>query len=715
MAVPLTFTAVDQLPAGAVNTWIDTPSPSPSATCATLQCYPNFYDFPVANSSATTTPGSALTINVLPHDCDSTLPGQTYNMSEYLTQPSGSAGSVAVGPSDTYVYTPAAGFTGSTTFSYEWELTSGYEVSPSTGATISIKGFSYPGTVTIDVTSVQPQGVALAHDATGGGSLDEQCQCADVPATGSAADPVDTATGDFYETRTDLTLPGTGVPLDFSRTYDAQVAQAQATAASTPPTLGYGWADNFGMNVSYDSSTQVATVSDENGAQTTYSPYVSGTSPAWCTGATNYCANAPRVEATLNQNGDGSWTLVRTTGGQSTFTFDSSGALTTIADATGDTVSSSTYSPTSGQTDCPTSDTCQAWTSSASGRELILATNSASQLAEVFDANSSLSATFAYSGSGCSTWSSSPTDLCEVVDPGNLTEAFTYDSSNPTSDLDYDMLTDTPPAASGETVNEYNSTGQITQQTAPNGAVTAFAYAGNNATLAGGTTTVTNYPSGTGTGEPQDVTVDTYSNNVLIGVTTGSGTASASSEIVERDNISLLPTVVQNGDGSETTNTYQTYSGTGGTEISSANVLTSTDAMGNTTAYAYNAFNQAWCSIEPAYYANGITCPSTEPTSPPSPRLTDPYLGATINYYNSSDQLTATTDALGNTTLYAYTSGVSGVPDGLLYCSVDPVSYQGGVTCPSYGATPVEGTTTHTFDSAGDNLTSSDALGNTTT
>jgi RHS repeat-associated protein len=562
---------------------------------------------------------------------------------------------------------------------------------------------------------VQPQGVALAHDATGGGSLDEQCQCADVPATGSAADPVDTATGDFYETRTDLTLPGTGVPLDFSRTYDAQVAQAQATAASTPPTLGYGWADNFGMNVSYDSSTQVATVSDENGAQTTYSPYVSGTSPAWCTGATNYCANAPRVEATLNQNGDGSWTLVRTTGGQSTFTFDSSGALTTIADATGDTVSSSTYSPTSGQTDCPTSDTCQAWTSSASGRELILATNSASQLAEVFDANSSLSATFAYSGSGCSTWSSSPTDLCEVVDPGNLTEAFTYDSSNPTSDLDYDMLTDTPPAASGETVNEYNSTGQITQQTAPNGAVTAFAYAGNNATLAGGTTTVTNYPSGTGTGEPQDVTVDTYSNNVLIGVTTGSGTASASSEIVERDNISLLPTVVQNGDGSETTNTYQTYSGTGGTEISSANVLTSTDAMGNTTAYAYNAFNQAWCSIEPAYYANGITCPSTEPTSPPSPRLTDPYLGATINYYNSSDQLTATTDALGNTTLYAYTSGVSGVPDGLLYCSVDPVSYQGGVTCPSYGATPVEGTTTHTFDSAGDNLTSSDALGNTTT
>jgi RHS repeat-associated protein len=144
-------------------------------------------------------------------------------------------------------------------------------------------------------------------------------------------------------------------------------------------------------------------------------------------------------------------------------------------------------------------------------------------------------------------------------------------------------------------------------------------------------------------------------------------------------------------------------------------VLTSTDAQGNTTAYAYNAFNQAWCSVDAAEYANGVGCPSSVPSSPPSPGATDPNLGATINYYNASDQLTAMTDALGNTTTYAYTSGVSGVPNGLLYCSVDPVSYQHSITCPTYDSSHVTGTTTSTFDSAGDTLTSTNADGDTTT
>ena len=37
------------------------------------------------------------------------------------------------------------------------------------------------------------------------------------------------------------------------------------------------------------------------------------------------------------------------------------------------------------------------------------------------------------------------------------------------------------------------------------------------------------------------------------------------------------------------------------------------------------------------------------------------------------------------------------------------------MTCPAYGAAHVTGTTTATFDSAGDGLTSTDADGNTTT
>ena len=77
------------------------------------------------------------------------------------------------------------------------------------------------------------------------------------------------------------------------------------------------------------------------------------------------------------------------------------------------------------------------------------------------------------------------------------------------------------------------------------------------------------------------------------------------------------------------------------------------------------------------------------PDAPPAPGASDPNAGATINYYNSAGPLTATTDALGNTAAFSYTSGGSGVPNNLLYSAVDPVDYQASVTCPAYGASHV--------------------------
>ena len=566
---------------------------------------------------------------------------------------------------------------------------------------------------------LQPQGTVLLGDAWGGGSPSEPCQCTGTDsADPTSLDPVDLATGDFTESHTDISVPGAGVPLDFTRTYDAQSAQAEVTNGSPLPPLGYGWSDNLAMSVAYDSSTQTATVTEENGAQTTFNPYVSGTSPAWCTGVTNFCASAPRIEATLNHNTDGTWTYVRTTGSsaQETLTFSSAGALTSVADAAGDTLAASSYSPSSGQTACPSGDSCQVWTSSASGRQLVLDTNSSGQLASVFDPDAGQSVTFAYSGTGCSSWSGSETpDLCSVTEPGSETATFTYDSGNASADFDYDMVTETAPGSSSATTNTYNDQGQISQQTDPSGAVSTLAYAGTNATYDGGTTTVTSYPDGTGSGEPQDVTVYDFSSNVLVGETQGSNGASPTTETYARDPASLLPLQVDDGNGNVSSSTYQTYDGTGGTEVSSANALTSTDAAGNTTQNAYNAFNQAWCTVDPAETADGVTCPTSAPSSPPAPGASDPDLGTTINYYDSSDQLTASTDALGNTTTYAYTSGVSGVPDGLMYCSVDPVDYQRSLTCPAYGAAHVSGTATSTFDAAGDTLTSTNADGDTTT
>ena len=64
----------------------------------------------------------------------------------------------------------------------------------------------------------------------------------------TAADPVNTENGDFTQSATDLSVPGFGPALDFTRTYDAQAARQQ-TVTGTPGPLGYGWTDNWATSL----------------------------------------------------------------------------------------------------------------------------------------------------------------------------------------------------------------------------------------------------------------------------------------------------------------------------------------------------------------------------------------------------------------------------------------------------------------------------------
>ncbi len=557
------------------------------------------------------------------------------------------------------------------------------------------------------------QGGALVSNYGGGSSL----QSGGTTAQAGVADPVNTATGDDYETTTDLNVPGPGVPLQFVRTYDSQAAQAEVNGGLAPGPLGYGWFSSFGENLTYNALSQSATVTEGNGALDTFNAYSPSTSPPWCSGSTNFCATSPRIIATLNQNNDGSWTLVSDLHGQLTYTFNSSGVLTSIADVQGDTVTSSPGTPGSGQ--CPSAATaCSVWTSSASGRSLTLALNGVGQMLQATDPAGN-TVTFCFYTQSCASGAPSggggANDLYQATKPGNLVTSYTYDAGNSNAGLQHDLLTMTPPGV-GEEVNVYDTSGRVTQQTnIGSGEVTTFSYSGSPLSINGGSTTVTTYPQGTGSGQPDQVDVYTYSDGVLLSqTTTNSSSSSQTTQITQRDPVSLAPIGTQDANGNVTSSTLNTYS-TGGNSLTSANVLLSSDGVGNTEQSAYNSFNQSWCHVDAADYANGSRCPSTPPSAPPPPGQTDPNLGMTISFYNSADQLTATTDALGNTTIYAYTSGVSGVPNGLTYCSVDPVDYQKSITCPAYGAAHVTGTLTHTFDSAGDSLTSTDANGNTTT
>jgi hypothetical protein len=77
-------------------------------------------------------------------------------------------------------------------------------------------------------------------------------------ADAAAGDPVNTENGDFSQSSTDLSIPTFGPSLDFSRTYDAQLAQ-QETQTGSPGPLGCGWTDDWASSLSLASPTPADT------------------------------------------------------------------------------------------------------------------------------------------------------------------------------------------------------------------------------------------------------------------------------------------------------------------------------------------------------------------------------------------------------------------------------------------------------------------------
>jgi YD repeat-containing protein len=546
-------------------------------------------------------------------------------------------------------------------------------------------------------------GYLLDGDPTG------QCACA-TPTVGTLA-RIDPGTGDIVEPSEDISVPGPGVPLELSRTYDSGYAQQQVLSGTATEALGYGWFDNLGMTLTENTTTHVATVVQENGSQVSFAPYASGSSPSWCSGVTNYCAEVPRDLATLELNGSGSWTMVRYAAGRpTTFNFSSSGHLTSESDQAGDSLTETSEAAGSGA--CPSAaSSCTVWASSASGRSLTLAFDSSGRLDSATDGGGNTAA-YCYFGQSCAGGAThgGSEDLYSAELPGGATTVYGYDYTDSNADFVHDVLTETLPAG-GTVNNTYNSSGQLLTQDAPSDDVT-LSYTGNNQSVVGGSTAVSTWPTGTSGALPAEVVNYQFSSGALVAETTGYETSAAATTYDDVDLTSTATTMVQNGNINVSLNTIG--GDTSSDPMNVGDVTLSSDPAGNETDEAYNADNQVWCEVIPAEVADGVTCPSSPPSSPPSAGASDPNLGATISFYNSAGELTAQTDPLGNTTTYSYTSGVSGVPNGLEYCSIDPVDYQKSVTCPAYGASHATGTATSSFDSAGDQTSSTDPDGNTT-
>jgi YD repeat-containing protein len=116
-----------------------------------------------------------------------------------------------------------------------------------------------------------------------------------------------------------------------------------------------------------------------------------------------YCA-LPSVTADLTLSG-GTYSLVA--GGPDTSTYNSSGLLTGESDAAGDSLTITADSPTPGSGDCPdTASSCETVTS-ASGRALVIGSNSSGEVTSVSDPLDR-TWTYGYDGSGNLTSATDP-------------------------------------------------------------------------------------------------------------------------------------------------------------------------------------------------------------------------------------------------------------------------------------------------------------------
>ena len=95
----------------------------------------------------------------------------------------------------------------------------------------------------------------IASESYGGPDGSRPCfacalKAAGLSGEGFAAEPINTADGDFYESIPIVSIPGLGPELSYTASYDAQLAQSEvASGLIAPGSLGWGWSSNDSMSL----------------------------------------------------------------------------------------------------------------------------------------------------------------------------------------------------------------------------------------------------------------------------------------------------------------------------------------------------------------------------------------------------------------------------------------------------------------------------------
>jgi YD repeat-containing protein len=424
-----------------------------------------------------------------------------------------------------------------------------------TSATHEVDGESDEGAAY--VFSSGPEGAITPLNTPG--SLDGSVKHA---VTCSCGGPVNMSTGTQWLSRTDLSVPGRGVPLGLSETYST-------TQAGSEGLLGYGWSWSYGISLTdgdgsaLSGSPSVVDLDEENGAVQEF--VLSGSS---------WVPADPQVDATLVHNGDGTWTVVRE--GTESLTFNSSGQLTSEADLNGETTSISYPSSTSIVVTDPAGRTLTATLSSGSHPLITSVSASGSPSRTVsfgYDSSGDLTSITGVNGGETSYGYDSDHRLVEERSP-----RFYSSGSLPTAPS---SCTGTAPADVESSV--YDSDGRVICQWDPDGRETTFAWVDDG--LGDGLVS-----EATMTDPKGNVTDFEFNAGELVSKTVGWGTDSAATWSYGYDPVSLGMTWSQDPDGNVTT---ATFDGDG-------NMLSQTDPDGNTTTWTYNSYNEVTSETPPA-------------------------------------------------------------------------------------------------------------------
>ncbi|HLG95951.1 MAG TPA: RHS repeat-associated core domain-containing protein [Bryobacteraceae bacterium] len=474
--------------------------------------------------------------------------------------------------------------------------------------------------------------------------------------TASVSEPINTATGSYYMSPTDFSVPGKGLAFTFTRAYNS-------LDSYTGP-LGPGWTHSYNIFLTVDPSTLVVSVKEADGHQDSFAP----------TGGGAYVAATTGLFDSLILNGDGSFTLTRKN--QTKLTFSSSGRLTGILDRNGNTQ--------------------------------VLTYNGSGLLVSILD-SASRSFAFAYDASGRITSITDPTarawrysydangNLVSVRDPLNNITQYTYDSR-------HRMLTAIDSRGITYLQNLYDAQGRVLTQANGRGYVTSLAYN----TPAAGTTTITD-PLGNATQHVYDVGMR------LIQMKDANGGVVSYTYDLNNNRTSRTD---QNGN--TTTTSYDGHgNATGiGDPLGNArafaydsknNLLTSTNPKGATTTFSYDVYGNLTSLRDPA--ANTTTF-----TYGPAGLLaskTDARGNVTSYSYDSAGNLTRVSDALNHATSFTYDA------IGRLLTTTDPNGHTASTAYDSLnritGTTdPLGHATQFTYDAVGNLLKVTDANGNRT-